>query len=61
MPEECDCSDDEYHIARERVRSTNNKLLHIAYQLQKEAIEDTLNSRKNPTTWRSNVKGVVWL
>lgn len=47
-------SDEEYHLARERVRSCTSRLFEVAQQLQKEAAEGKLTTQqtriKHPTT-----------
>ncbi|KAL2894767.1 DNA translocase FtsK [Bienertia sinuspersici] len=44
--EESDTSDEEYHIARDRVKTCSNKLIEIAKRLQREAGEGKLPSQQ---------------
>ncbi|KAL2893750.1 Thrombospondin-4 [Bienertia sinuspersici] len=44
--EESDTSDQEYHIARDRVKTCSNKLIEIAKRLQREAGEGKLPSQQ---------------
>ncbi|KAL2934028.1 Halomucin [Bienertia sinuspersici] len=47
--QETDNSDEEYAVAKQRVRSCNSKLVQIAKQLEREACEGKLTSQKSVT------------